>query len=71
MEGYGKLEDEETKWKVLVQVGVHFIVFSSRIQGWGTQEQVADVVRKGRELIEKGWRREREGLEEVWTFLFN
>jgi hypothetical protein len=55
MEGYGSI-DEEMAFKAAVHVGLHLIVWGSRIQGWGTKEQVEGLVRIGRGFVVNGWK---------------
>jgi hypothetical protein len=62
MKGYGSI-DEETAFKAAVHVGLHLIVWGSRVQGWGTKEQVEGVVGIGRGLVVHGWKRDRVFFE--------
>jgi hypothetical protein len=62
MEGYGNI-DEETAFRAVVHMGLHFIVWRSRVQGWGTKEQVEAVVGIGRGFVVHGWKRDRGFFE--------
>lgn len=62
MDGYGKLEGD-MNWKVVVYVGVHLICWGSRVQGWGTKEQVDGIVGVGRDWVVKGVERDRAFFE--------
>lgn len=59
LEGYGKI-DEEKAFRVAIHVGCHLICWGSRVQGWGTEEQVRGVVGVGREFVRKGWEKDGE-----------
>ena len=54
MDGYGNIEDKMA-FKVAIHVGVHLICWGSRVPGWGTERQVEDVVRIGKDFVVKGW----------------
>ncbi|KAE8450869.1 hypothetical protein EG329_005309 [Mollisiaceae sp. DMI_Dod_QoI] len=60
--GYGEM-DEEMKWMTILHTGVHLVCWGSRVAGWGTKEQVEDVVRTGRDWIVGAWERRREVFE--------
>ncbi|KAJ5752205.1 hypothetical protein N7520_009122 [Penicillium odoratum] len=62
MEGYGSLSDEMA-FRTTIHVGVHLVVWGSRVGGWGTQEQVEEVVKVGRDLIMQGWNKNRNWFE--------
>lgn len=55
--GYGGVE-RELAFRVAIHVGCHLICWGSRVQGWGTEEQVRGVVEAGREFVRKGWERD-------------
>ncbi|KAF8854704.1 hypothetical protein BDZ45DRAFT_596667 [Acephala macrosclerotiorum] len=59
IEGYGEM-DEEMKWKTIIHTGTHLVCWGSRVQGWGTKEQVEGVVRVGRDWIVGAWEKKRE-----------
>ncbi|KAL3466483.1 kinase-like domain-containing protein [Aspergillus heterothallicus] len=68
--GYDEIS-EETAFRTLIHVGVHFIFFGSTTAGWGTQEQIRDLVRVGRDLIAKASEGNREAFKgEIWEVLF-
>ncbi|KAH7342671.1 kinase-like domain-containing protein [Rhexocercosporidium sp. MPI-PUGE-AT-0058] len=62
MQGYGNI-DEKMAFKTAIHVGTHLLCFGSVVQGWGTDEQVEDVVRVGGEWIVKGWEGDRKFFE--------
>ncbi|CZR57274.1 uncharacterized protein PAC_07163 [Phialocephala subalpina] len=62
IEGYGDM-DEEMKWKTIIHAGTHLVCWGSRVQGWGSKEQVEDVVRVGRDWILGAVKRERAVFE--------
>ncbi|TVY41389.1 4-hydroxytryptamine kinase [Lachnellula subtilissima] len=64
MKGYGKLE-EQVAFRTAIHVGAHLICWGSRVQGWGTQEQIERVVEVGRDFIVKGWEKDRGYFEET------
>lgn len=69
MKGYQNLDDE-TAFRVLIHVGVHFIAWAPLIPGWGTSQQVEDAVRLGRDIVTKAWEKDRSWFEGVWKSLF-
>ncbi|OJI82397.1 hypothetical protein ASPTUDRAFT_192642 [Aspergillus tubingensis CBS 134.48] len=69
MKGYQDLDDE-TAFRVLIHVGVHFIAWAPLIPGWGTSQQVEDAVRLGRDIVTKAWEKDRSWFEGVWKSLF-
>ncbi|KAJ6109936.1 hypothetical protein N7486_002171 [Penicillium sp. IBT 16267x] len=62
MEGYGPLDDE-IAFRTAIHIGVHLAVWGSRVQGWGTQEQIEEVVKVGRDLIVQGWNKNKAWFE--------
>ncbi|KAJ6141587.1 hypothetical protein N7470_009977 [Penicillium chermesinum] len=54
LEGYGPLSDK-TAFRTAIHVGVHLVCFGSRVAGWGTAQQVEEVVQVGRDLIVHAW----------------
>jgi hypothetical protein len=61
--GYGKIQ-KELAFKTVIHTGVHLICWGSRVQGWGTKEQVEGVVALGREWVVKGWERDEDFFSE-------
>lgn len=62
---------EAMAYRVAIHVGVHFVCWGTMITDWGTEEQVRRVVELGRDLIVKGWRKERGWFEGgFWGCLF-
>ena len=59
VEGYRPALTDDIAFRTAVHVGVHFVAWGSTIPGWGTQEQVEDVVRVGRDFVVKGWEKDR------------
>ena len=58
MQGYGSIE-EDLAFYTAIHVGTHLICWGSRVEGWGTEEQVKDVLRVGRDFVVSGWERDR------------
>ncbi|THW22108.1 hypothetical protein D6D23_06170 [Aureobasidium pullulans] len=54
MRGYGEI-DEELAFKTAVHVGVHLICWGSRVQGWGSEEQIQRIVEVGKDFVVEGW----------------
>lgn len=62
---------EEMAFRTLIHVGTHLIYFGSTVPGWGTERQIADVVRLGRDLIVKAWEKDKNWFKGgVWECLF-
>lgn len=55
--GYG-IEDDAFAFRTAIHVGTHLICFGN-VQGWGTAEQLLDVVAKGKEVIVRAWNKDR------------
>lgn len=51
--------DEDIAFRTAIHTGVHLVCWSN-VPGWGTPDQVEDVVRIGKDFIVKGWERDRE-----------
>jgi hypothetical protein len=62
MEGYGKI-DGALAFKTAIHVGTHLVCWGSRVQGWGTKEQVEAVVEVGRDWIVKAWEKDGKYFE--------
>lgn len=62
MEGYGMI-DEALAFKTAIHVGTHLVCWGSRVQGWGTKEQVEAVVEVGRDWIVKAWEKDGKYFE--------
>jgi hypothetical protein len=62
MQGYGDIDDDFA-FRVAIHVGVHFVCWVSRIPGWGSKEQVKEVVEIGRDFVVKGWEKDRAFFE--------
>ncbi|GKZ22755.1 hypothetical protein AbraCBS73388_008925 [Aspergillus brasiliensis] len=62
VDGYQGLDDEMA-FRVLIHVGVHFIAWGPLIPGWGTSEQVEDVVCLGRDMVTKAWGKDKSWFE--------
>ncbi|KAJ5933560.1 hypothetical protein N7454_005889 [Penicillium verhagenii] len=63
MAGYGPLTDEKA-FRTAIHVGVHLIVWGSRVQGWGTLKQVTEVVEMGKDIIVQGWNKNKKWFED-------
>ncbi|KAL4885876.1 kinase-like domain-containing protein [Aspergillus karnatakaensis] len=69
-EGYQDIR-EDIAFRTLIHVGVHLVFWGSTVAGWGSEEQVKDVVRIGRDLITRGWMKDRDWFKEgFWGCLF-
>ncbi|KAL4815859.1 kinase-like domain-containing protein [Aspergillus spinulosporus] len=62
----------ETSYRMLIHIGVHFIVWGSRrADGVGTERQVRKLIKLGRKFIVKGWKRDRYAfMGDFWNCLF-
>lgn len=58
IEGYRPALTVDMAFRAAIHVGVHLIAWGSSVQGWGTEEQVEDVVKVGRDFVVKGWERD-------------
>lgn len=65
MLGYGKIHDE-LAFDIAIHMGVHLIVWGSRVEGWGTKEQIERVVEVGRNWVVAGWARDKKALDFVF-----
>lgn len=52
-------EDDAFAFRTAIHVGTHLICFGS-VDGWGTVEQLLEVVTKGKEIIVRAWNKDRE-----------
>jgi hypothetical protein len=62
LDGYGSLNDD-TAFRTAIHIGVHLVCWGSRVPGWGTPEQIEEVVKVGRDLIVHGWKHDRAWFE--------
>lgn len=62
LEGYGAL-DEDTAFRVAIHVGCHLVVIGGSVAGWGEAEDVERVVAHGRDMIVKGWQKDKAWFE--------
>lgn len=62
LEGYGALNDEMA-FRTAIHVGVHLVCWGSRVPGWGSQQQIEEVVTVGRDLIVQGWKKNKAWFE--------
>lgn len=62
MDGYGPLSDKMA-FRTAIHVGVHLVCFGSRVPGWGSPEQVEEVVKVGRDLIVQAWKENKSWFE--------
>ena len=60
--GYGYIDDEFA-YRVAIHVGVHLVCYGCRVPGWGTDEQIKEVVMTGRDLVVMGWQKNRAWFE--------
>lgn len=59
MDGYGQL-DLDLAFKTAVHVGVHLVVWGSRVPGWGTPEQVEALMTIGKDFVVHGGKKDSE-----------
>lgn len=63
--------DEDMKWRVVVQIGVHLLCFSSRFEGMGDLETRREVLLKGMELVDRGWKKDEDWVRaSFWKCLW-
>ncbi|CEJ62153.1 hypothetical protein PMG11_10661 [Penicillium brasilianum] len=62
MDAYGHLTDRMA-FRTAIQVGTHLVCFGSRVAGWGSPEQVEEVVNVGRDLIVQAWKENKSWFE--------
>lgn len=60
--GYGSFDDDFA-FRTAIHVGTHLVCWGSRVSGWGTEEQVRQVVGMGKEVVLRAWRRDRAWFE--------
>ncbi|KAL4748002.1 hypothetical protein BDW72DRAFT_215096 [Aspergillus terricola var. indicus] len=62
----------ETSYRMLIHIGMHFIVWGSRrANGVGTEKQVRKLIKLGRKFIVKGWKKDRYAfMGDFWNCLF-
>lgn len=60
-QGYGVV-DVDFIFRTLIHVGAHLICFGSRTPNWGTAEQNKDLVRIGKDVIQKAWGKDRSAF---------
>ncbi|KAK3692467.1 kinase-like domain-containing protein [Podospora appendiculata] len=60
--GYGYVDDDFA-FRTAIHVGTHLVCWGSRVPGWGSESQVQDVVRRGMELIQRAWAKDRAWFE--------
>jgi hypothetical protein len=72
LQGYGYQHiPVKIAFRTLIHVGVHFIFWGSTTPGWGSQEQVLDLVKLGRELVVRAWETDRTWFEgKFWEVFF-
>ncbi|KAH8690031.1 kinase-like domain-containing protein [Talaromyces proteolyticus] len=71
VESYGPLT-REIAFRAAIHVGVHLVCWSV-VPGWGSREQIEEVVRIGREFVVNGWQRDAAWFMQEGTlgFLFD
>jgi hypothetical protein len=55
-------QSEKSVWRNAIQLGVHLLAFST-IAGWGTPDQIEDVVQLARDIIVNAWDKNRKWFE--------
>lgn len=62
LQGYGVLSDEMA-FRTAIHVGVHLICWGSRVPGWGSKEQIEEVVKIGNGMVIGGWVKNKQWFE--------
>ncbi|CAI7646087.1 unnamed protein product [Penicillium pancosmium] len=62
LQGYGGLSDEMA-FRTAIHVGVHLICWGSRVPGWGSKEQIEEVVKIGNDMVIGGWAKDKQWFE--------
>lgn len=57
------LLSEEMAFRTAIHVGVHLVIWGSTVPGWGSEQQIKEVVKVGRDLIVHGWNKNRAWFE--------
>ncbi|KAL4763513.1 kinase-like domain-containing protein [Aspergillus foveolatus] len=72
LQGYGYQHiPQRIAFRTLIHVGVHFIFWGSTTPGWGSQEQIHDLVKLGRELVVRAWEADRTWFDgKFWEVFF-
>ncbi|KAK3900275.1 kinase-like domain-containing protein [Staphylotrichum tortipilum] len=60
--GYGVVDDDFA-FRVAMHAGAHLVVWGSSVPGWGSSEQVEQVVGVGRDIILHAWAKDRAWFE--------
>lgn len=69
--GYGSIS-HEMALRTAMHVGVHLVCWGSRVPGWGSQEQIEEVVKMGRDIIAYAWTKDKKWFETgILSFLFS
>ncbi|BCR83890.1 uncharacterized protein ACHE_11292A [Aspergillus chevalieri] len=58
IEGYLPALNVDMAFRAAIHAGVHLVAWGSSVQGWGTEEQVENVVSVGRDFVMRGWERD-------------
>jgi hypothetical protein len=61
--GYGPL-DTDTAFRSILHVGAHLICFGASTPGWGTAEQNEEILRIGKDVLIKAWKKDRDAFNE-------
>lgn len=59
VDAYRPALTDEMAFRAAIHAGVHLVAFGSVVAGWGDEEHVLGVVAVGRDLVVKGWEREK------------
>jgi hypothetical protein len=63
LRAYGEVSEEVAR-RVVMHFGVHLVVWTCRVPGWGSAEEVESCVKVGAEFIERGWRKDWKWVRE-------
>jgi hypothetical protein len=60
--GYGDVDDDFA-FRTALHAGTHLIAWGTRVPGWGSEEQVRQVVSVGRDIVLRAWQKDRAWFE--------
>ncbi|KAL7626920.1 hypothetical protein AAE478_003694 [Parahypoxylon ruwenzoriense] len=63
VDGYGAVS-EDSAFRTAIQIGAHLICFGTSVPGWGTQEQIENCARVGKDIIIHAWEKDRPWFEQ-------
>ena len=60
--GYGRM-NEDFAFRAALGIGTHLIAWGPKAPGWGSEEQVKQVVGVGKDIVLNAWRHDRAWFE--------